>query len=71
MRNENNYFNEGDFITDLKLRTDTYPTKVTLARAGNTGGDVACRRCKAAPVNGIYFSILALFALCREWSLFS
>jgi hypothetical protein len=48
-RNTCFYFNEGDFITGLKLRTDTYPTKVTLARAGNPGGDVACRRCKAAP----------------------
>ena len=48
LRNENNYFNEGDFITGLKLRTDTHPTRVALARAGNTGGDIACRRYKAA-----------------------
>ena len=44
---DHNYF-EGDFMTGLKLRTDTYPTRVALARAGNTG-DTTCRRCQSAP----------------------
>jgi len=45
LRNENNYFDEGDFITGSKI---AHPSRVALARAGNTG-DTTCRRCKSAP----------------------
>jgi hypothetical protein len=48
LKTDHNYVEEGDFITGLKLRTDTYPTRVALARAGNTG-DTTCRRCRSAP----------------------
>ena len=48
LKTDHNYFEEGDFITGLKLRTDTYPRRVTFARAGNTA-DTTCRRCRSAP----------------------
>lgn len=48
LKTDHNYFEEGDFITGLKLRTDTYPRRVTLPRAGNTA-DATCRRCRSAP----------------------
>ena len=48
LKTDHNYFDEGDFITGLKLRNDTYPTRVALARAGNTG-DTTCRRCYSTP----------------------
>ena len=41
LKTDHNYIEEGDFITGLKLRSDTYPTRVALAWAGNT----TCRRC--------------------------
>ena len=48
LKTDHNYFEEGDFITGLKLRTDTYSRRVTFARAGNTA-DTTCRRCRSAP----------------------
>lgn len=48
LKTDHNYFEEGDFITELKLRTDTYPTRVALAKTGNTG-DISCRRCRSSP----------------------
>lgn len=48
LKTDHNYFEEGDFITGLKLRTDTYPRRVTFARTGNTA-DTTCRRCRSAP----------------------
>ena len=48
LKTDHNYFEEGDFITGLKLRTDTYPRRVTFARARNTA-DTTCRRCRSAP----------------------
>lgn len=42
------YFRESDFIAGMQVRTDTYPTRVALARAGGTG-ETQCRRCKTSP----------------------
>lgn len=42
------HLREGDFISALQVRADTYPTRVTLARADGKE-DITCRRCKTAP----------------------
>ncbi|KAH3841045.1 hypothetical protein DPMN_114504 [Dreissena polymorpha] len=42
------YFNESDFITGIKLKTDKYPTRATLARS-SPGYDATCRHCHTGP----------------------
>ncbi|CAC5401990.1 unnamed protein product [Mytilus coruscus] len=49
------YLREGDIISALQVRADTYPTRVALARADGRE-DITCRRCKTAPETGGHIS---------------
>ena len=41
-------FRSGEYITALKLRTNTYPTRECLSRGGDGNNSVLCRRCNLA-----------------------
>jgi hypothetical protein len=39
------YHGEANFVKGIKLRTETYPCKATMALAGHKG-DTVCQHCK-------------------------